>query len=435
MKFTLSSIVMIAVIVWLAPLNNICAHPAAAPAFDIDSATEAYLSRLSPEEKTRSDEYFEGFYWLQLWTFLYTLAVAALLLETRLSARMRDLAERLTRRRPLQTGLYSMQYVLLTGILFLPLAVYDGFFREHQYGLATRMFPAWLRDHFMELGISTILLSLFLMLFYGILRRAPRTWWLWGSVLGIVFLTVVLLVVPTYVEPLFNTYSPLDDEGVRGPVLSIARANGFEVDDIYQYDASSQSTRISASVGGVLGAMSIRINDNMLERCSPAEIKAGMAHEIGHVVMHHVYRALFHLAVALAAGLALIRWSFNRLHRRWGERWGVKGIGDVAGLPLLAFLFAALIFFMTPLLNTYVRVNESEADLFALNASREPDGLAEIALKLGEYRKLDPGSLEEWIFFDHPSGRCRIRMAMTWKAEHLQAVAGICDTTKKPHPP
>lgn len=426
MKYSLASGIIIAALMCLVPLSDIHAQPTA-PSFDISSATEAYLSRVSPEEKTRSDAYYEGLYWLQLWTFLYTLMVAGLLLETRLSARMRNLAERLTRRRPLQTGLYSMQYVLLTGVLFLPLAVYDGFIREHQYGLATRTFAEWLRDHLVELGVSAIFLSIFFMLFYGILRRAPRTWWLWGSILGVSFLIAVLLVVPTFIEPLFNEYVSLDDESVREPVLSIARAHGFQVDDIYRYDGSSQSTRISASVGGILDAMSIRINDNMLERCSPAEIKAAMAHEIGHVVMHHVYRALFHLAVALTAGLALIRWSFDQIHQRRGNRWGVKGVGDVAGLPLLTILFATLVFFMTPLLNTYVRVNESEADLFALNASREPDGLAEVALKLGEYRKLDPGPIEELIFFEHPSGRTRIRMAMTWKAEQHRTVAGTLD--------
>jgi STE24 endopeptidase len=75
---------------------------------------------------------------------------------------------------------------------------------------------------------------------------------------------------------------------------------------------------------------------------------------------------------------------------------------------------------MTPIVNTTIRVNEAEADAFGLNAAGEPEGFAEVALKLGEYRKLDPGPIEEWILFDHPSGRARIRMAMDWRAEHLE---------------
>jgi STE24 endopeptidase len=86
---------------------------------------------------------------------------------------------------------------------------------------------------------------------------------------------------------------------------------------------------------------------------------------------------------------------------------------------LLTALFATYFFVMTPFVNTVIRVNEAEADLFALHAAREPDGAAEVALKLSEYRKMDPGPIEEWIFYDHPSGRARIHMAMTWKAENM----------------
>jgi STE24 endopeptidase len=71
---------------------------------------------------------------------------------------------------------------------------------------------------------------------------------------------------------------------------------------------------------------------------------------------------------------------------------------------------------LTPLLNTIVRTNEYEADIFGRNAARQPDGFAEAALLLGDYRKLDPSPLEEVIFFDHPSGRTRIHAAMAWKA-------------------
>jgi STE24 endopeptidase len=83
--------------------------------------------------------------------------------------------------------------------------------------------------------------------------------------------------------------------------------------------------------------------------------------------------------------------------------------------------FGTLLFLATPFLNTIVRVTEREADAFGINTSREPDGMAKVALKLGAYRKLNPTPLEEFIFFDHPSGRARIRMAMDWKAANLPA--------------
>jgi STE24 endopeptidase len=397
----------------------VAGQQAPSAAFDVEGATDAYLARLSPEEKTRSDAYFEGGYWLQLWGILYTLAVAWLLLGTGLSARMRDLAERLTRRRPLQTVFYSVQYIVATTVLFCPLTLYQGFFREHKYGLATQTFLPWMRDRLVDLGVSVVLLSLLFVALYGVFRKAPRTWWIWGSLVGVVFLTFLILIAPVYIDPLFNTYVPLEDETVQGPILSMARANGIEVDRVYEFDASRQTNRISANVSGFLGTMAIRLNDNLLNRCSLAEIKAVMAHEMGHYVLNHIYESLFFFAIVLVIAFAFIRWSFDWVRQRWGSKWSVSGIGDLAGMPLLVALFALAFFLMTPFLNTYIRVNEAEADIFGLHASGEPDGFAEVALKLGEYRKLDPGPIEEWIFYDHPSGRSRIHMAMTWKAEQL----------------
>jgi STE24 endopeptidase len=119
--------------------------------------------------------------------------------------------------------------------------------------------------------------------------------------------------------------------------------------------------------------------------------------------------------------LALTRLLFDAAVRRWGAQWGVRGIADPAGLPLLALIVSAFMLIMTPARNTVTRIAEVEADAFGINTSRAPDGMAAVALKLGTYRKLDPGALEEFIFFTHPSGRERIRMAMEWKAANLPA--------------
>src|SRR5437773_7086244 len=146
-----------------------------------------------------------------------------------------------------------------------------------------------------------------------------------------------------------------------------------------------------------------------------------MAHEMGHYVLNHGAKLLTYLWIFVLVGFALTRILFDAAVRRWGEKWGVRGIADPAGLPLLALIFGTLLFLATPLLNTVVRVTEREADAFGINTSREPDGMAKVALKLGAYRKLSPMPLEEFIFYDHPRGRARIRMASDWKGEKLPA--------------
>jgi STE24 endopeptidase len=121
----------------------------------------------------------------------------------------------------------------------------------------------------------------------------------------------------------------------------------------------------------------------------------------------------------MTVGFAFCAWAFDRIVARRGAVWGIRSIGDPAGLPLIVLLISTYMFVMTPASNSIIRTEEIEADAFGLNAAGEPDGFADVALMLSEYRKLRPGKWEEFVFYDHPSGYNRILMAMTWKAEHL----------------
>lgn len=377
------------------------------------------MAQLSPEARARSDAYYEGGHWLLLWNLVIALAVAWLLLGTRLSARMRDFAERRTRYRWLQTVIYAMQYLLLATLLTLPWAYYEGFVREHQYGLSTQDFAGWAGDQLTSLLVILVLGSLLLAALYAVIRRFPRSWWLWGAGVSVAFAILLGTIAPIFLAPLFNTYEPLPETPLKTEILAMARSNGIPAENVYWFDASRQSNRISANVSGMFGTTRISLNDNLLDRSSPETVKAVLGHEMGHYVLNHMYTQIAFLAVTLLAGFAFVRWSFAWAQRRWGERWEIRGIADTAGLPLVVALLSVFSFVMTPLDNTMTRVAEEQADAFGLDAAREPDGFAQAAVQLSEYRKMKPGALEEIIFHHHPSGWNRIHRAMTWKAQHL----------------
>ena len=391
----------------------------AGPAFDVKAATDAYLAKVPPDKKARSDAYFEGGYWFLLWDFLLGSAVLIFLLQSRLSARLRDWAARVSSWRGVQDLIYFILFLLITTILQFPLAVYEGYFREHKYGLATQTFGPWMRDQLVGLAVGAVLGGIAVMGLYALVRRLGKNWWVWGTVASIVFSAILALISPVYIAPLFNTYNKLQDPKIKNPILSMARANGIPATDVYEVDASRQSTRVSANVSGFLGTERITLNDNLLKRCSPEEIQAVMGHEMGHYVLNHVYKGLLFFSVLFIIGFALLNWGMQWALARWGEQWGAREITDVAALPLAVLLFMIFFFVLTPVTNSWIRTEEYEADIFGLNASRQPDGEAEVDLKLGDYRKLDPGPIEEIIFFDHPSGRTRITAAMRWKAENM----------------
>ncbi|MEY2493943.1 MAG: endopeptidase [Verrucomicrobiota bacterium] len=395
--------------------------PSIAPDADPATATRAWLDTVPADKRAKSDAYFEGGYWLILWNFLLDAAISLLLLGTRLSARMRDFAERTTRFKALQVSLYAIPYVLLTFALTFPLTVYQRFYREHAYGLATQTFGPWFSELMIALGVSLVATTVLLIVLYAVFRRAPGTWWLWGTGVVVLFLAFGIMISPIYIEPLFNKYKPLADKKVSDAILAMARANQIPVTQVFEVDASRQSNRISANVAGFLGTTRIALNDNLLKQCTLPEIRSVMAHEMGHYVLNHITKFLLSFSLVGLISFALAKWGFDFLVRRWGDRWQVRGIADPAGLPILSLIFAAIGFVMTPVNHTITRVAEVEADAFGINTAREPDGFAKVALKLGTYRKLDPTPMEEFIFFDHPSGRARIRMAMDWKAARLPA--------------
>ena len=393
------------------------------PNFSAERATEAYLAEMLSATRARSEAYFEGGYWMILWDFLYGVAVALILLNLRWSAGMRNLAERITRFKPLQTLIYWTEYLVVITILFFPLSVYEDYFREHKYGLATQTFGPWMGDQLKGLLVNLVLGGILAVLLFGIVRRLRRTWWIWGSAATLLFLIFVILISPVYIFPIFNKITRLDDPKVTQPILSMARANGIPVHDVYEIDASKQTTRMSANVSGFGHTMRITLNDNLLRRGSPEELQAVMGHEMGHYVLDHVYTSMLFFLVMIVAGFAFLRWSLDWSLARWGEKWQVRDIGDPAVLPLVVLLGSSFFFVLTPIQNTFTRMQEHEADMYGLNASRQPDGFAQAAIHLGEYRKMSPGPVEEWIFFDHPSGRTRIYDAMRWKAENLKLIS------------
>jgi STE24 endopeptidase len=388
---------------------------------DPEAATRAYLATLPSDKKAQSDAYFEGGYWLILWDFLIAAIIYLLLLSTGLSARMRDTAERMTRSPTLQSVLYWVEFVVVTSLVSLPWSIWEGFVREHAYGLSNLTFGGWFLEQLKGFAVSLVIGALAIATLYAIVRKLPRTWWVWGAIASVAFSFVVAVIAPVVLTPIFNSPTKLGDARVVDPILRLARQNGIGATDVWEIDASKQSKRISANVSGALGTERITLNDNLLNRASLEEIEAVMGHEMGHYVLNHIYKGLMALGILIVIGFAVVAWLFERLRARYERSWKVRGVSDPAGLPLIALLFSGYLFLITPLLNTITRTTEYEADMFGLNTARQPDGFAQISIKLSEYRKLDPGPWEEKIFFDHPSGRTRIYTAMRWKAENLEA--------------
>ena len=395
--------------------------PAAArpgPDFDVERATAAYLDLLSPEQRASSNAYFEGGYWLRLWGFLYGVGVAAVFLLTGLSRRLRDFARRRSARPWLQTAIYATLWLVAGTVLSLPLSIYVDFVREHQYGLATQGFGGWFGDELKGLAVSLVFLPWIIALLYAAVRRTGARWWLWASGGAFALILFAMMLAPVFVQPLFNDYKPLRAGPMREAVLSLARANRVPTGNVVEFDASRQTTRISANVAGFLGTTRVALNDNLIDKTSLPEIKAVMGHEMGHYVLNHSLRLTIYLTLVLGLAFWFVHRVFDWALARWGARLGLEGRGDPAALPLALPILSLFFLLATPLTNSITRQAEAEADMFGLDAAREPHGFAMAAMRLSAYRKIQPGALEEILFYDHPSGYQRVRASMVWLKEN-----------------
>ncbi len=397
------------------------AGPAAATAlpFDPDQATQAWLATMGPEATARSNAYFEGGYWLDLADSLITIFVAMLLMVLGFAKGVRTWLEKTVKFYFLVVFGMAVFYLAVSSVLMFPFYYYVGFVREHEFGLATQTFSEWFGEYLIGFALNLAIGAIFIALLYLVVRAAKDSWWIWGTAVTLVFMTVLIALAPVYITPLFNTFTPMEAGPLKADILHMAQANGVPADNVYEFDVSRQTNRVTANVSGFLGTTRISLSDTLLERASQGGVREVMGHEIGHYVLHHTYSLLVMLGALICVVFALTNVLFKWLIK--GERWGVRGIADPAGMPLVFAVLTFLFTLGTPINNNIIRFHEHQADIFGLNASREPDGFAETALLLSEYRKMQPSPLERWFFYDHPSGYDRIHMAMEWKAHEMAA--------------
>ena len=400
-------------------ISIIQAAVTAAPPFDAEAATRAYLATLNGAARAKSDAYFEGGYWLPIWGALVAILSYWLMLRLGWSASWSDWAGKVTRRKWLHPALYALPFALAETLLALPWSIYTDFVREHQYGLANQDLAAWGFEQLKLFGVGLVITAILFTVIYAVIRNSPKRWWLWATAALAAMMAIMIMLAPLFIEPLINKYTPMAAGPVRAEILRIAHEQKIPTNDVFVVDASKQTKRISANVAGLGPTIRIALNDNLLNRSNLAGIKAVMGHEMGHYKLYHIQKLLLYLTLMALAVFGIMYYFAPRILARYGARWGVREVSDPASAPLLHMMLAVLLIPGGILFNSIIRIHESEADAFGLEAAREPDGFAMTAMQLSEYRKIEPSAVEEFLFFDHPSGRTRVKMAMDWKAKHL----------------
>ena len=389
--------------------------------FDPATATATYLATLDAASHARATAYTQGGHWILLWTTLVGLAVLMVILRSGVLVRLRDRLEARGMGPLRLTALVLGLSFGIEAILNLPWSIYADWSREKGYGLTSQAFSGWLAEYALVSVLGILFIVPMGVALYALIRRSPRFWWAWSGALVAGAFTVMMVVAPVLIDPLFNQYKPAPPGPVRDAVVALAKANGVPSDRIFIYDGSRQSNRYTANVSGLMGSARIAMSDVMFKKDADIpEVRAVVGHEMGHYVLGHVWRNAIVLSLLAVLGLFLVDRLFPFAARLLGAP-GVRDLADPAGYPVIAALLLVLGLASTPVTASLTRIGEIESDRFSLERAREPDGLARALVKTIEYRAATPGWLEEVLFYTHPSVGSRVRMAMDWKAAHQAA--------------
>ncbi|MBI3448885.1 MAG: M48 family metallopeptidase [Acidobacteria bacterium] len=394
------------------------ARPAEAPSVGhARSAAGAAPATLDdPAFRARAHAYVTGSYWILFAGSAITFAGLGWISLSGAATRASKAIEERIGPGPRQTVVFLGLLLAFLSLLSLPLDFYAGFVREHAYGFSTQTVGGWLADRVRDFALELTLATLFVLPVLSVIRRFPRSWWILGTIFACALTIVVVAVEPVFIAPLYNEFTPLQDEEIKRPILDLAHAHGVPAGDVYEMNASERSAHDNAYASGLLGTERIVLYDTLLDGYTKDEIVFVMGHEIGHRVLNHIWKGLALACLLILAGFYTVQRAMRTIlsrERSGRGRIGVTSPWEPAAIPLMAFIVSIFMFVTLPIQSGWSRHLEAEADAFALASVPHPE-VGPDAFRRMAVRNLsdpDPPAILEWLLYSHPSIGKRIAAA------------------------
>jgi STE24 endopeptidase len=307
-------------------------------------------------------------------------------------------------------------YVLVLSLIFdvatLPFSVYRGYLLERRYGLSTETLMHWLKDHVKAVLIAVLFAQAGAAFVYFALRTWPSLWWAVAGAGYSIVAIVLVNVAPVLLLPLFFTFKPLEKETLRHRLTALASKAGTRVVGVYEWTLSDRTKKANAALTGVGNTRRILLSDTLLADYSDDEIEVILAHELAH----HVHKDIW---TSVVYDIALTFVGFFAAHlalQRALPFFGLYGIADPAGIPILLLMAGAIGLCVKPMLNAVSRSHERRADSYALKMTENPSAFITAMRRLGRQNLAEdsPSKLVQAFFYTHPPIKERVRAAQSW---------------------
>lgn len=348
--------------------------------------------------------------------FFVSLGILFLILFTGLSAKLRTYADKINNKF-FALWVFVVLFFALEYILSLPFHIYRSFLVEGEYGFINQTFLAWFTEDLLSLGLNLLFAIIPAFFLYWLIQKT-KYWWLQFTLGAIPFIIILMIVVPIFIAPLFNDYVDLENKELKTEIHTLAEKAGIEGSDIFQVNTSKQSSKINAYVTGMFNSKRIVLTDNLINNFTTNEIKFVMGHEMGHYVMHHIWKSMIVVVIIFALVLWLTGLTIQKFIDKYKERLQFDKLSDWASLPLLLIYLYLIMFMFNPIINSMSRYHERQADTYGMEITDVTGKEAATAFdKLSVFNLSDPDPhpfIEFW-FYSHPSLKKRMEFVQNYR--------------------
>ncbi len=399
----------------------VSAQPSGAVGDSVGGSVTPGWGQMSAEQRQQTVEYSNTKNILYFVGEGYGLLVLLLILLTGFSSRLRNWAAKIGRKRFLTIAVFTFLIFLVIGLTGLPLDYYSGYHLEHQYGLSNQSVGGWFWDQVKEFLISWIIAVLLVAILYALIRKYPRTWWVWFGAGSLPFIIFFMIIAPIFLMPMFYDFKPMEESPLKARIVHLASEAGVDDPDIFVMNASESTNKLNAMVTGLGETKRIVFYDNLLEQMSDDEILFVTSHELGHYLMNHVWIGVFLSVAMVFILLFLANLLIGSTIRRFSSRLGFSQLSDIASFPLILFFVSLFAFLSSPITSGIWRHFEHQADIFGMDHTGNGEAAARAFEKLaaGNLANPNPPAFVEFWLYSHPKLSDRIQFVRSYQPERI----------------
>ncbi len=302
-------------------------------------------------------------------------------------------------------AIYFVFFAMINFFIDFPLSYYQGFVRQHDYDLSNQTFAKWFGDSLKDLAVGLAVGVLFLWVPYLLLKKSPKRWWLYTSLLAVPFIFFMAMISPVWIDPLFNDFGSMKNKALEKEILGLAERAGIQGGRVYEVNKSVDTKTVNAYVSGFMDTKRIVLWDTTLAKLNEKEVLLVMGHEMGHYVLGHVVKFVFFFSLLILIMLYAAYRTSGFLINRFKDRFGFDQLSDIASLPLILLLISIFSVVITPIAFSFTRYQEHQADVFGLEITQDNHAAATAFVKLQQENLGNPrpGLLYKLWRASHPT--------------------------------